>query len=349
MATVGEYLTNVTMRGVDDGVGLENTVNSFQVTPREGLLELRAGNPGGPGPEGPAAYPWKWRGDIVDRAALDALRPTLNIAHRGFAYRLVSENSVMYWDGESFYPFVNAFGAEGPQGPATSISVGTVTTLAQGASATAEVSGAAPNQVLNLGIPRGGPGVKGDPGGPGPIRTAPDYDDTVAPVQDSVPAWDAATSKWRPMPYPAWRGPWTIGESAFSAASNSSAASVTVATISIPAQPFAWRPFITGGVQGYPNGSDVTQRIDAEVRVGSATGQVVAVGRGIALRMSTECNIRPYFGTASQTPDSTTGVIAANATTTFYVVLVRQGSTSTWSYFNNLAGLSVWAMPVYAP
>lgn len=349
MATVGEYLANVVIRGVDDGIGLENTVNSFQVTPREGLLELRSGNPGADGPEGPAAYPWKWRGDIVDRAALDALRPTLNIAHRGFAYRLVSENSVMYWDGESFYPFVNAFGAEGPQGPATALTVGTVTTLAEGASATASVSGLPPNQTLNLGIPRGGQGQEGDPGGPGPIRTAPDYDDSVAPVQDSVPAWDASTSKWRPRPYPAWRGPWVIGPSAFSAATNTNVASVTVATISIPAQPFAWRPYVQGGVQTAPGGSDGYQRIDTEVRIGSATGQIVGAAWGLALKMGAGSVIRPYFGAGAQTPSSTVGVIAAGATTTLHVVLVRVGNTSTWTYFNSEAELSVWAQPVYAP
>lgn len=349
MATVGEYIATVVMRGVDDGVGLENTVNSFQVTPREGLLELRAGNPGGPGPEGPAAYPWKWRGDIVDRTALDALRPTLGIAHRGFAYRLVSENSVMYWDGESFYPFVNAFGAEGPAGQPTALSIGTVTTLAQGASATATVTGVPPNQVLNLGIPRGGPGLQGDPGGPGPIRTAPDYDDSVAPVQDSVPSWNSATSKWRPIAYPAWRGPWVVGESAFGTASNISGTTATVASISIPAQPFAWRPFVQGGVWSMPNGADGTQRIDAEVRLGSATGQIVAIGPGVALKSYTGCSFRPHFRSGTLDPSSTVGVVAAGATTTLHVVLTRQGSSSTWSYLNSGAELSVWAQPFYAP
>lgn len=349
MTTVGEYNASVIMRGVDDGVGLENTVNSFQVTPREGLLELRAGNPGETGPEGPAAYPWKWRGDVADQAALEALRPTLGIVHRGYAYRVVSANSVMYWDGESFYPFLNAFGAEGPQGAVTTLTIGTVTTLPQGSSATATITGTPPNQVLNLGIPRGGQGAPGDPGQPGPIRTAADYDNTTAPMQDSVPAWNPASSKWRPLPYPAWRGPWGIAESAFPSASNASTAPVTLATITIPAQPMAWRPYVQGGFLMRCHGTAGATRTDVEVRLGSAGGQVVGLGVGLPQDMWAYAQIKPYFGINAQNPASNTGVVAANTTTTLYVIITRPLGSGAFSYLNQFAELTVWAQPVYAP
>lgn len=55
-------------------------------------------------------------------------------------------------------------GPQGPQGevgPANTLTIGTVTTLDTGVPATASITGTAPNQVLNLGIPRGLPGANG--------------------------------------------------------------------------------------------------------------------------------------------------------------------------------------------
>lgn len=52
---------------------------------------------------------------------------------------------------------------EGPPGPANVLSIGTVTTLAPGESATAQITGQSPDQVLNLGIPTGPQGVAGNP------------------------------------------------------------------------------------------------------------------------------------------------------------------------------------------
>jgi len=46
----------------------------------------------------------------------------------------------------------------GKPGPATSLAIGAVTTLAAGAPATASILGAAPSLTLNLGIPQGNPG-----------------------------------------------------------------------------------------------------------------------------------------------------------------------------------------------
>lgn len=46
-------------------------------------------------------------------------------------------------------------GTNGSPGPANSLSIGTVQTLSAGASATATITGTAPNQTLNLGIPQG--------------------------------------------------------------------------------------------------------------------------------------------------------------------------------------------------
>jgi hypothetical protein len=54
-------------------------------------------------------------------------------------------------------------GEQGVPGLANVLSIGTVTTLAAGASASATISGVSPNQILNLKIPQGVKGDKGDP------------------------------------------------------------------------------------------------------------------------------------------------------------------------------------------
>lgn len=52
-------------------------------------------------------------------------------------------------------------GSTGPAGPSNVLSIGTVTTLAAGSSATATITGSSPIQTLNLGIPQGIPGGAG--------------------------------------------------------------------------------------------------------------------------------------------------------------------------------------------
>ncbi|MCQ2443086.1 MAG: glycoside hydrolase family 55 protein, partial [Oscillospiraceae bacterium] len=61
-------------------------------------------------------------------------------------------------------------GAQGPQGLAgstPSFSIGTVSTLPAGSSATASITGSSSNPVLNLGIPRGATGASGSGGSGG--------------------------------------------------------------------------------------------------------------------------------------------------------------------------------------
>jgi hypothetical protein len=53
-------------------------------------------------------------------------------------------------------------GPTGPAGPSNSLSIGTVTTLAAGSSATATITGSSPTQTLNLGIPQGASGGAGN-------------------------------------------------------------------------------------------------------------------------------------------------------------------------------------------
>ncbi|MFC4172626.1 hypothetical protein ACFOYU_11235 [Microvirga sp. GCM10011540] len=58
-------------------------------------------------------------------------------------------------------------GIQGDPGPANTLTIGTVTTGAAGSAVTATLTGTAPNQVLNLSIPRGDQGQVGPQGEPG--------------------------------------------------------------------------------------------------------------------------------------------------------------------------------------
>jgi hypothetical protein len=69
---------------------------------------------------------------------------------------------------------VTSVGDRGPQGdtgPATTLSIGTVTTGAAGSNASATMTGAAPNQTLSLTIPRGDTGSTGATGASVELQT----------------------------------------------------------------------------------------------------------------------------------------------------------------------------------
>lgn len=80
-------------------------------------------------------------------------------------------------------------GDTGEAGPACTLSVGEVKNLPAGSQATAEVTGEAPEQALNLGIPVGEKGDKGDTGEAGPANVL-----TIGSV-DTLPAGSDARAE----------------------------------------------------------------------------------------------------------------------------------------------------------
>lgn len=97
-----------------------------------------------------------------------------------------------------------ALGEQGPQGPqgqaganapVNVVSIGTVSTGAEGSSASASMTGTAPNQTLNLTIPRGNTGATGSTGATGPanalligsVTTGSPGDNAVASITGTAP------------------------------------------------------------------------------------------------------------------------------------------------------------------
>jgi len=123
---------------------------------------------GVPGPVGPAGL--TWRSTFVPGTSY-----ILNdaVGYNGASYycilatssATVPSSNTTNWALLASQGAIGSTGAQGPTGPAGSnntLSIGTVSTLAAGASATASISGSSPSQVLNLGIPQG---VSGSGGG----------------------------------------------------------------------------------------------------------------------------------------------------------------------------------------
>ena len=355
MVTAGEYFASVLVRGIDEAAESNSEiVQSMQVTPLDGTLELPVGPQGGPGPNGPACRPWRWEGDIADRAALQALTPTLGAAQAGKAWRVLTTNTIAYWNGAAWENFLDAIGGRGPDGTPNQLTLGTVTTGAAGSDLVFTISGTPPNQTVDLTVPRGVKGAKGPIGSPGPLREASDYDDSDGTADGAVPVWDSGTAKWTPQGNPGLRGPWSVlenqawDESAGFAASQSGATTSpnTICVVNIPAQDVDWRPMVTGGAivrTTTANGSDL---VDIEARIGSASGQVVAYGPGLAWGIDWLNRLTPQFQTSAMTPDSTVGVIAAGAAASIYIVLRHTLGTGSYTYNRTGAHVAVWAVPV---
>ncbi|MFI6173507.1 hypothetical protein ACIBCN_42480 [Nocardia sp. NPDC051052] len=357
MSTVREYFASTQIRGIDEGVGAPGVVQAMHGTPSDGSLELMTGTPGNRGDQGAPARPFRWEGDIADQPALSALAPKLTIAHAGKAWRVLSTGALVYWNGTGFDEFAAAFGAAGPDGQPCTITIGAVDTGPVGSDLRVTMTGTAPDLTLNLTVPRGVKGKRGEVGGPGPIRNAPDYADGPH-VDRAVPAWDSVAGKWKPRPYPGLRGPWTLlegrswdGSPGFAGSETGiTAATKSIAQLSIPAQDTDWRPMITGGVvvRSAENYDQFTTRIDAEVRIGSEAGQIVALGSGFVTGASTRARFQPFYGVRGMTPDSTVGVVPAGQPVTLYVLLRRATGTASYEYFMADAQMVCLARPVGA-
>lgn len=333
----------ITMRGVSDSIGLPYTVNPLELLDREAVIELREGPTGDTGPDGDPAWPWQWRGDVANPAALQALQ--LGTADARCAWRVISENAVYYWTGLEFIAFGDAFLRPGKPGPAN-VLTGSAVAGGPESPAAAQITGAAPAQRLEITFPRGERGDTGDPGVPGRIQDAADVlVDAEHPLgQDYLLAFNVALGKFTPIPSPRPNGPWAIAEKQFSGGSNLNEPKV-VAALTIPGQPTSWRPRVRGSVRvSSPSGTRHETRCDVEVRVGDPTGPLVGYGYGT----NTDWDyvlIGPRFD-FPPTPTNTVGVVQPNQTITLYMIAKRAKGNRPFTVYTTAAKLIVEAEPV---
>lgn len=142
------------------------------IGPRGPQGESGPAGPVGPqGIQGPAGDPFTIVGTLTNTDQLP--EPTESIREQAYLieidglnhlFVIVGTTDLSWYDVGALEGIQGPVGPRGPQGevgPANTLTIGTVTTLDTGVPATASITGTAPNQVLNLGIPRGLPGANG--------------------------------------------------------------------------------------------------------------------------------------------------------------------------------------------
>ncbi|WP_280410681.1 hypothetical protein [Nocardia asiatica] len=344
MTVVYEADVTVTMRGVDDPVGLPYTVHPVELAGREVLVEIRRGPQGERGPQGSASWPWDWQGDAATFAALQALG--LGTADKRKAWRVVADNALYLWTGRDWIRFVSAFGSPGRQGAPNALT-GVGVAGATGSSAAAEITSDAPGQTLAITMPRGATGDQGDPGEPGAISDAADVNAAGA-KQDSVLAWTAPPGEFRPIPPPRLLGPWAIASGQFSGGSQLNDSPHTVATMTIPAQPIAWRPIVmSGSLAMLTHVSAIGEtRVDVEIRLGAIDGALIGYGVGLGAANQYQVNFFPRYEYPAAPNTTTFGVVQPNQTATLYILARRVLGTRLYTIVNGGAQLIIMGQPL---
>lgn len=346
MTVVYDRDVQITMAGVVEDESLPSTVHSLEITDNAARLEMRSGPKGPVGPQGPPSFAFKLEGWVADQAALDAI--TVTAADAGKAWWVAATNEIRYWQGRYWVPFTTAMQGTGHQGP-PNVLTGVAAAGTTGSSASAGLTGTSPDQVLTITVPKGATGPQGDDGVPGRLQDAADVDTSTAGLSDHmVLQWNSTLSKFVPAPSPTWRGPWTIGGNRFAAASNAAEAPRTIAVITVPAQPYPWRPYIIGRLPMRGHTATVGgTRVDVEVRAGTEDGPLVAWSLGFPAQNWMWHRIIPRFDQVVSPAATNISVIPASQTTTFYVRIIRSVGSGNYSTVSDIAFLQVYALPLF--
>jgi len=243
----------------------------------------------------------------------------------------------------------------GTPGLPPGISIGTVTTLSAGASATATLTqltaggaGVASTYSLNLGIPAGATGSSGSytiasstdyaAGSSTATTSAPSGLGTLAIANGFTLMWNSSTSKFNPVPPPKAA---VYFPTSISATSGNSAGPRLLSQIVIPAQPYNFFPVVSG--QCIVSGTVNTQ-VHLYSYITNSSGQQIGVGFSAP-------------GTANQAPVLTSGVPAGSSSTygqisagtTATIVLYAQqvaSTTDAWTTSSATTSFQVAALPV---
>ena len=236
------------------------------------------------------------------------------------------------------------------------INIGTVTTLAYNASATASLSlvtaggaGTASTYNLNLGIPAGSPGSTGSY----TIAAATDYaagsnstNVTSAPYSSGTYSllngytlvYNSSTSKWNPMP-PPLAGVYYA--TSINSTSGTGAGPRNLTSIVVPAQNYPYFPMVSG--QTIVNGTVNTQ-VNLQAFITNSSGQQVGIGYSAAGTANQVVTLVPSVPTGSS---STYGQVAAGSTATIILYATQVASTTdAWTTSASTTSFQVAALPV---
>lgn len=292
---------------------------------------------GAPGPAGPPAAIHKGDRTTSQLAGIEA---TLGPANTNWAYRNVDTNDMYVWTGGEWAIYVDAFGAEGPPGPAPTLLDGTVKydgVVVSGAALDVTGPDGGPYQI-SIDMPTPDAGPEGPVGPAGPILTSIDVVGT--PVAGQVLRYDSVLTKLVWSDVPGAVEEYVVPPSGFPTVSKSSSdVRQQLVAANIPAKTYPYRLDFAGGVDV---DSKLGHQIDVEIRLSDpVTGQLVGYGKGQDGEGWREVAFRAHSNVAIE-PGSSSGVIAAGTAVTVYVSAVKKaGILFGWGVRNDLAQLRI--------
>lgn len=360
--TIREALATLKLIWDNDVLDYESSRRAIvEVTNGVGELHLPRGpkgEKGNDGEPGPGLAPDAVVGYPTDAEAFDNLPSGLGPLDRGYCVINQDTRTGFFWSGSQWFTVLEVVGAEGPQGPAVQVSVGSVSTSPSGGSAqvTLDPSSTATHKIFNFVLPRGaqgavGLGQKGDPGDA--LASAADVLwPEGGPEDGQTLVWDSAINKavWKAMT-PGPVGPFSAGPNEFAAINDAAWPQdyKIITTVDIPAMPFRWRPRCLGYCDVKVNG--VMIRVDIEARLGSASGPMVGRGPGTTIsgfleNYTTRTLISTYEGPV--TPENTAATVPAGEASTVYLILRRIDSVATFGVQTrkDRASFAVWCDPI---
>jgi len=325
--------------------GFEQTEATIEVADQHAQLELPEGPEGDKGPRGVPRATWIKMGTVTNPSQLPA---NLTADDAGKWWHDTTTDDMWTWNGTEWKQSAGAVGATGPVGPANVLDVAKVNRDPTITIAGVKLGGYGANQTAEVTIPAGLKGDKGDPGESGVVRQAPDFDGTKGPVHRSHFGWNRGPRKWRPLPFPNGYGPWSIGQEQFMATNAAiTATETTLAEITIPALPFAWRPYCYGSIILHKATKNSWPHVWVRIGTAGAGANVAYAVDGFRSNFNFYTSIFPAFMDGKVSPTSSFGVIEPYQETTLYVVLEKQGNEDgNVGYHQAGASLCVYAMPV---
>ncbi|MEY8565214.1 hypothetical protein AALF15_01405 [Corynebacteriaceae bacterium 7-707] len=299
--------------------------------------QARLGLPAFKGDKGDPGDGFIFQGDRTS-AELAALREALGRDQVNWAYRNSDDNDLWVWSGTRFIISKDAFGAQGPEGPAPTLIGGPVTIDGESLDDPlgTRVIGSDGVYSVGLDLPKLPKGEPGDQGPPGSIFSSPDI--VGGPKDGEVLVFDEASGKMQ------WRTGYTapllynIPNSAFTSyMSGINGTRHNITSMTIPAQPFDYRLDFGGGVEVK---SIPGQTIDVQILADDPdSGRMVGCAFG---DMETSGWAHQRFDAFSEDPalpetrGLNVGVVEAGQDLTLHVVAVRSaGLGVAWEVAGN--------------
>ncbi|MFE3196270.1 hypothetical protein ACFXHA_45245 [Nocardia sp. NPDC059240] len=321
---------------------------SATVTPsaEAATQELPKGQLGPAGPRGGPRTTFRKVGTLASAVA----RPTgLGPDDRGKWWHRLDSNGMDVWVGDGWFHSPNAVGAQGLTADALTVTATTnhAETLTE-AALTVTANGRA--LTLAATAPAGLQGPPGPTGSSGTISAATDFDNTVGPTHRGLFAYQPAARRWKVAAPPNGFSQWSWFQEDFLASTSTANPSLTVASLALPALPFAWRPMVwlAGWVL---SDTDAGTYPILAARLGSPTGVMVSYGAGIRSgKWWYHITSFPTFGDDGPkplSPASTYASVPAGEKASILVTVEKIGTAAgNLSWDRTLASAVVWALPI---